>query len=84
MLTGKTLSVPIMDVVHRDKAKDYAKEIQASTKGYTKLRLKATIVSKQVEWHHQRPTIRIKWEVTQHHARILGKMATAGGAHTAG
>ena len=71
MLAGKTLSVPIMDVVHRDRAKDYAMDIQASTKGYTKLRLKATIVSKQVEWHHQRPTIRIKWEVTSASTKLV-------------
>ena len=75
MLRGKTLSVPIIHAVHRSKAKDYAMDIQGTTTGFTKLHLKATIISQNVEWRNQAPTIRIRWEITDHHRQILGDMA---------
>ena len=73
MLRGKTLSVPIIHAVHRSKAKDYAMDIQGTTTGFTKLHLKATIISQNVEWRNQAPTIRIRWEVTDHCKRTPGR-----------
>ena len=70
MLRGKTLSVPIIHAVHRSKAKDYAMDIQGTTTGFTKLHLKATIISQNVEWRNQAPTIRIRWEITDHHRQL--------------
>ena len=63
MPAGKTLSVPIMHAVHRSRAKDYALDVQGPLKGYTKLRLKAAIISRDVEWRDQAPTIRTRLEL---------------------
>ena len=46
-------------------------DIQGTTTGFTKLHLKATIISQNVEWRNQAPTIRIRWEITDHHRQIL-------------
>ena len=74
MLHGKRLSVPIRDATHAKFAKAYAQDVQATTKGYTKLRLTAIVMSNKVEMRSLMPSVRIKWELTDHHRSLLGEL----------